>query len=102
MTVLKVLAWIGLGLLVGLIIWALVWASTRTERESDGGGEVVQDIELAANRTDDLPMPVQPHHADLLAAARVFFESGELGKAIIYAFAHQLVELDKHHLIQLT
>ncbi len=47
-------------------------------------------------------MPIQPQHTDLLAAARAYLAQGDLGKAIIYAFAHQLVQLDEHHLIQLT
>ena len=101
-SILRVLAWLGLGLLVALVIWALVWAATRGERAAVSGGEVVREVEAAEPHLEDLPVPVSPRHMDLLAAARAYFEAGDLGKAIIHAFAHQLVELDKHHLIQLT
>ncbi len=47
-------------------------------------------------------MPGSPKHTDLLAAARAYLEAGDLGNAIVHVFAYQLVELDKHHLIQLT
>jgi hypothetical protein len=102
LTLLRILAWIGIGLLVALIIWALLWAMRRAERFSDSTAAEATSIELAASRIEDLPMPVQPQHADLLAAAQAYVEAGDLRNAIIYAFAHQLVELDKHHLIQLT
>ncbi len=101
-TILRVLAWTALSLFVALVIWALVWALTRRQRSVAADGRVVRQIELTKARIEDLPVPVSPQYTDLLAAARGFFEAGDFGKAIIYAFAHQLVELDKHHLIQLT
>ncbi len=101
-TLMRALAWVGLGVLVTLVIWALVWAATRGEWFEGASGGIVDEIEVAESRIEDLPVPVSPQHTDLLAAARAYFEAGDLGQAIIYAFAHQLVELDKHHLIQLT
>lgn len=102
LALIRVLAWVGLGVLVTLVIWALVWAATRGEWLGDASGEIVSDLEVAESHIERLPVPVAPQHTDLLAAAHAYFEAGDLGKAIVYAFAHQLVELDKHHLIQLT
>ncbi len=102
-TLLRVLAWIALGLLLTALVWALVWAiRSHVPGGGVGSGHVAQEVEVTRARIEDLPVPVSPHHTDLLAAARSFFEAGDLGKAIIYAFAHQLVELDRHHLIRLT
>lgn len=99
--ILQAIAWICLGLLVAAIIGALIWAATRSE----GGGssdEIVRETDIARSRIEHLPIPVSSQRTDLLAAAQAYFNAGDLGKAITYAFAHQLVELDKHHLIQLT
>lgn len=100
-TILRALAWIALSLLVAAIIWALVWAAMRAEKTKLPQLEV-HEAEVGESRLEELPVEVSPQITDLLGAARAFYESGDLGKAIIYAFAHQLVELDKHHLIQLT
>ena len=51
---------------------------------------------------EDLPIGVPPSDHDLLAAARACYEAGDYSQAIIYAYAYQLVELDKRHLVQLS
>jgi hypothetical protein len=39
---------------------------------------------------------------DLLAEARRAYEQGNFGEAIIYLFSHQLLQMDRRHLIRLT
>ena len=63
---------------------------------------VVDRTASDAQRMEDLPIGVPPSDHDLLAAARACYEAGDYGKAIIYAYAYQLVELDKRHLVQLS
>lgn len=101
---LEAAAWTLLAVIVGLLIWALVWAASRGRFPSTAGEEVSTRQPTKA-RIEDLPMPVDDEHGeqgDFWAAARKHAEQGDWARAIIYAFAHQLVELDKNHLIRLT
>ena len=101
-TVMETLAWIVLGSLLGLLIWILVRAAMRSDLAKRRGEKAAESAPVAKNRIEDLPVPLSPQHHDLLSAARAYQAAGDFAKAIIYAFAHQLVELDKHHLIQLS
>lgn len=100
--ILRGLTWTFLALLVGAIIWGLIWAAMRLSRRDEAPRTVVSEVHTPAARLEDLPLPVAPDLTDLLAAARACRAAGDLGTAIVYLFAHQLMELDKHHLIQVT
>ncbi len=101
MAILEIFAWILLGGLLGVLLWLLVRAAMRGD-SSHGRSVKAEPVTVSSGRIEDLPMAVAPQHQDLLAAAREYYAAGNLAAAIIYAFAHQLVELDKHHLIQLS
>ena len=101
-TILQTLAWIALALFLGFLIWVLVWAARRADFAGASSVHVAETVAAGQSRIEDLPLPVSRQYRDLLSAAGAFFEAGDLGKAIIYMFAHQLVELDKYHLIQLS
>ena len=49
-----------------------------------------------------LPAGGDVKETDLLAAARRCYESGDLARAIVFLFSHQLVQLDEHHLVRLA
>jgi hypothetical protein len=100
--VMQVLAWIVLAGLLVAIIGLLVWAAHRIDTGNSVEASVVDRTASDAQRMEDLPIGVPPSDRDLLAAARACYETGDYGKAIIYAYAYQLVELDKRHLVQLS
>jgi len=100
--IMQVVAWIGLGLLAGLVIWGLIWAAVRSGPAAGDGEQTGKEDGPTKGRIEELPVSVSPANADLLEAARAYFRAGDLEQAIIHVFAYQLVELDKNHLIQLT
>lgn len=101
-TIMQTLAWIGLGVLAALVIWGLIWAAIRGNPAGGESARVDEERVESPSRIEELPVSVSPDQGDLLAAARAYVDAGNLEKAIIHAFAHQLVELDRNHLIQLT
>lgn len=95
--------WIGWGvlalalLLVAYVLWQayrqrsrVVSADTATPPAAE------RQIDVQA-----LPLPPLPDLSDLLGAARRAAQSGDFGRAIVYLFSHQLVELDRHQQIVL-
>jgi len=101
-TFMQVLAWVALGLLLLGLIWLLIWAAQRIDSGKSGQGDEVTTVRIAAARLEDLPVAVSPSEHDLLAAARSCYEAGNFDQAIIFAYAYQLVELDRRHLVQLS
>ncbi len=97
----QVLAWIALGLLLLGLVWLLAWAAQRLDSGKSAEAEVTK-VEVTAARLEDLPVSVSPSDHDLLAAARACYEAGNYDQAIIFAYAYQLVELDRRHLVQLS
>jgi hypothetical protein len=97
----RVLTWMMLGALLIAIMWFLVWAARRMDAGPFADGKTVDRATVGPERMEDLPMAIPLTDRDLLAAARACYEAGDYGMAIIYAYAHQLVELDQHHVIQL-
>ena len=54
------------------------------------------------DRVEALPFRVPRQATDLLSEARRQYEKGNYNEAIVYLFSHQLVELDRQHLIHLA
>jgi len=50
-------------------------------------------------RIEALPDALRPAQGDLLSAAREAYAAGDYSRAVLYLFAHQLVELDRHQAI---
>jgi len=102
---LEVLAW---GLLIAvfvLLTWLIVrslrpanaaWATSRRSSEEQADGRSDQD------RIENLPFDVVAAQSDLLAQARRCYEQGDYGRAIVYFFSFQLVQLDRHQQIRLA
>jgi hypothetical protein len=61
-----------------------------------------QPVANDASRVEALPFQIDPLTGSLLDAARRAYAGGDFARAIIYLFSHQLVELDRRHLIRLT
>jgi hypothetical protein len=99
--IMQILAWLTLSALLVAIMWLLVWAAGRMDRSGLIEGKIIDRVEVDPERTADLPMSIPPTDRNLLAAAQSCYEAGDYGTAIIYAYAYQLVELDRHHAIQL-
>ena len=100
--IMQVLAWITLAALLVAVMWLLVWAAGRLDRSRLTEDKTVDRAKVDPERMEDLPMSIPPTDRDLLAAARACYEAGDYGRAIIYAYAYQLMELDQHHAIQLS
>ena len=62
----------------------------------------IADPLVAADRIEALPFLRQRAQTDLLGQARLHYEQGNYGEAIIYLFSHELVELDRANLIRLA
>ncbi len=98
------LAWIAVATLLILMAWLLI----RAYRDRSGGATSRTGKGLAEADEDDgariesLPFSVASGRLDLLAEARRRYQQGDYGKAVIYLFSFQLVELDKHQCIHLT
>lgn len=61
-----------------------------------------QSVANDASRVEALPFQIDPLTGSLLDAARRAYAGSDFARAIIYLFSHQLVELDRRHLIRLT
>lgn len=101
---LEVLFWIFLAVLLGLIAY-LVSKLLRTQDHKLPVGQpeaVVQEAVSLADRVEALPVQVNRDVGDLLAEARRHYEAGNYQEAIIYLYSHQLLLLDKYHIIRLA
>jgi hypothetical protein len=100
----ELMAWLGLGLVLAIIIGMLVWFFLANESrvEMPMEDEVDDDRRRQIDRLEALPFQVKRPDADLLAEARRHYEQGNYGEAIIYLFSHQLIQLDKSQHLTLT
>lgn len=93
-------------LLVALaaLIVALVVAYRRRDRsEADSSPPESQaDAAAEAARVEALPFPVESGPLDFLAETQRAYDAGDFGRAVLYLFSHQLVQLDKNHRIRLA
>jgi hypothetical protein len=103
-TAFRVFAWIMLGVVLLFIIWIIVRAILNREKEavkSTGKLQPVGKISSVA-RLDQLPVNLEPDISDLLGRARWLTSQGRYSEAIVYFYAHVLVQLDQLQLIQLA
>lgn len=99
-SLLQVLGWMLVAVLVAAAIYFVVRALWQREGRKSGGGEV--EPVGAADRVESLPLPVGARRLDLLAEAQRCRERGEYGRAVIFLFSHELLQLDKHGRIHLS
>ena len=100
--VFQIVIWVVLAILVAVAIYYGVRTATLRERSLATNVTSTDDIAAQAKRIENLPFQVEKPLSDLLAEARRLYDSGQYGDAIVYLFSHQLVQLDKHHMIRLA
>lgn len=101
---LKIVLWLAVALLLGLVIYVLirVWRGRGFELQSTPSPDAnTQAVDNAA-RVADLPFTIDPGGGNLLELARRAYAAGDYGRAIVYLYSHELLELDKGQLIRLT
>jgi hypothetical protein len=99
-TILQGVAWTAVVLLLAGVAYLVIRAYVQRERRKARGDEAEQAG--GADRVESLPLPVDARHLDLLAEAKRSREQGDYGRAIIFLFSHQLLQLDKHGRIHLA
>lgn len=96
------LIWTAIVLLLIAIAGAFIWAYVNRENLSAGEDAATGTGRLTESaRIEALPFPMRRDRRDLLAEAQHYYEQGNFAEAIVYLFSHELVELDKRHLIRL-
>jgi hypothetical protein len=99
-TVLVWIAWIVIALVLAGVVYLLIRAFLERERRKKG--EAAGEPAGGADRVESLPLPVGSRYGDLLAEARRCRDVGDYGRAIVFLFSHELLQLDKHGRIHLT
>jgi Domain of unknown function (DUF4129) len=100
-----VLQWVGLTalvLLLGMIAYLIATTFLKEEVSDDVAVRKVVDSRRDADRIEALPFQVRAAGGNFLAEARRLYEAGRFSEAIVYLFSHELVQLDKHHVIRLA
>jgi HEPN domain-containing protein len=98
---LQVLGLTVLVLLLLLLAWFIARTFLKGELTETKVSKVVE-TSREVDRVEKLPFQLRKAAGDFLAEARRLYEAGHYSEAIIYLYSHQLVELDKHHLIRLA
>ncbi|MHC4179233.1 MAG: DUF4129 domain-containing protein [Planctomycetota bacterium] len=100
---------IGLVVLVGVLMYVLVWAIRKWGRflpgsaAREGKSKTPRSGDQQdADRIEALPFPVRSGRLDLLGETRRHYQKGDYRQAIIYLFSFQLVRLDRQQIIRLT
>jgi hypothetical protein len=103
-TAFRVFAWIMLGVVLLFIIWIIVRAILNREKEGINSTGKLQPVGKISNvsRLDQLPVNLEPDISDLLGRARWLTNQGRYSEAIVYFYAHVLVQLDQLQLIKLS
>lgn len=98
-------AWIGIALVLAALVYLIVRAYRMRSRDGEkrrvqsAGSDAAED----RRRVEALPSPSGARWpSDVLAEAARLYHEGNYRQAIIYLFGHELIELDKHHLIRLA
>jgi hypothetical protein len=101
----SLLQWIGLTVLIvllGIIAFLIASAFLKEEVSESVTVRKVVETRRDADRVEALPFHIRAASGDFLAEARRLYEAGQYSQAIVYLFSHELVQLDKHHVIRLT
>jgi len=103
MSWLEIVAWTIIALVIGLLIWLLIRAYLqRHQIEETETAADTESPEEEQRRFEALPEPAQRRRTGLLDEAQRQYQAGNYDEAMIYLFSHQLVCLDRNHLIRLT
>jgi len=95
-------AWIGIALLLSGLAYLLIRAYLRRRRDSQSDSEDRAAEMGEPQRIESLPLALRGGRGDLLVEARRYYQQGNYGRAIVYLFSFQLLQLDKRQLIRLS
>ena len=104
-TLMQWVAWIGIAAVLAMLVYWMIRAyrqrepARRKQKPKGAKGDSAADDR---RRAEALPVGAPRVPDDLLGEAQRRYEQGDYRQAIVYLFSHQLVELDKSHLIRLT
>lgn len=96
------LAWLSVAAVLALIAYWLIQAYRSRARARTAGSEPDTVAGAGAARVESLPYPLEDAPVDFLAEARRWYEAGDYGRAIVYLFGFELLELDRRHCIRLV
>ncbi|QGJ72290.1 Hypothetical protein PBC10988_40080 [Planctomycetales bacterium 10988] len=100
----EVMIWSILSVVLMLIAYMLIKLYLKSEaltKHSDGDSlddGIMTDVE----RVEALPVQVRREVTDFLAEATRLYKAGNFRDAILYLYSHQLLMLDRQHIIRLT
>ena len=94
------LGWAGIAVLLALMIGLMVAAWWG--RGDDLAGRPGAAARAGPNHVEALPLPPGAAGVGLLDEARRLYEQGDFSRAVVYLFAHQLLELDRLQVIRLA
>jgi hypothetical protein len=88
-----------------ILLGGLAWILARAYLKAESAAVVVEtrssrEIDIA--RIEHLPFHLAAGKTDLLAEARRLYEQQRYGEAMVYLYSHQLLELDRLHVIHLA
>lgn len=96
-------AWLLIALVLAMLVWLFVRAyRRRTKAAAPVAEPQAESPEEERRRYEALPAGVGRRRTGLLEEARRQYLAGNYDEAVIYLFSHQLVLLDRTHLIHLA
>jgi hypothetical protein len=99
---LEIVFWILIAIALGVLAWFLIRAFRNRSKVQEAIIEAEgESPEEEQRRFEALPEPVR-RRTRLLEEAQRYYLEGNFDEAVVYLFSHQLVCLDKNHLIRLT
>lgn len=99
-SLLQLLGWTLVAVAVAALVYFIVRAIAERQWGRSGGME--EEPIGGADRVESLPLPANSRRLDLLAEAERYRQQGDYGRAIIFLFSHELLQLDKHGRIHLA
>ncbi len=95
--------WVLTALLLLLVVYSVyrAFADRGSTKQPPSQDFNLDDLQRQ-RRFQALPQAVRHASAGLLEEARRNYLDGNFAEAVIYLFSHQLVQLDRHHLIRLA
>jgi len=95
-------AWIAIAVLLGVLVLLMLRAyQDRSQVLSEEAAEEEAPEDDTA-RVEALPFPLKAGRLDLLEEATRCYREGNYGRAVVYLFSFQLVQLDRQQIIRLT
>lgn len=98
----ELLMWLVLGAMICVAIYVLYKAVQNIEQREINDTENEELARSHIERVEALPVNVGRKVTDFYAETRRLRSKGDYAGAIVYLFGHQLIELDRRHLLRLV